>query len=133
MKKDISVVIIDDESDSQDLISGLLREYYPNLNILGYSVNIDDAFDLIKSTKPNLVYLDINLPRGSGINLLERFPVRKFEVIVVSGYPENKYKLERFRDIAFLNKPIKIETFRELTDRAIDSISEDPYKVHRYD
>jgi len=133
MKKDISVLIIDDESDSQDLLSGLLREYYPDINILGYSVNIDDAFDLIKKTKPNLVYLDINLPRGSGINLLERFPIRKFEVIVVSGYPENQYKLERFRDIPFLSKPIKIETFKELTDQAIDSISEDPYKVHRYD
>jgi two-component system LytT family response regulator len=133
MKKEISVVIIDDESDSQDLLSGLLREYYPNLNILGYSVNIDDAFELIKSTKPNLVYLDINLPRGSGVNLLERFPVRKFEVIVVSGYPENKSKLERFRDVLFLNKPVKIEAFKDVTDRALESIINDPYKVHRYD
>jgi len=133
MKNHIKVMIIDDETDAQDLIKGLLKEYYSNLEIIGTSVNIEDAFEIIKKEKPNLLYLDINLPRGSGINLLERFPVRKFEVIVVSGYPDNKEKLERFGDIPFLSKPFTIEEFKELTDQKLNSLAKDPYKVHRYE
>lgn len=132
MKNDIKVLIIDDESDAQELILGLLREYYPGIEVVATSVNIDDAFELIKKEKPNLLYLDINLPRGSGINLLERFPVRKFEVIVVSGYPDNRYKLKRFHDIPLLEKPFTIEDFKKLTDEKIESVQNDPYKVHRY-
>lgn len=133
MKKPIKVMIIDDETDAQELIKGLLREFYPDLEIIGASVNIEDAFEIIKREKPNLLYLDINLPRGSGINLLERFPIRKFEVIVVSGYPDNIEKLERFKDIPFISKPFTIEEFKWLTDEKISSLDKDLYKVHRYD
>lgn len=133
MKKPIKVMIIDDETDAQELIKGLLREFYPDLEIIGTSVNIEDAYEIIKREKPNLLYLDINLPRGSGINLLERFPIRKFEVIVVSGYPDNIEKLERFKDIPFISKPFTIEEFKWLTDEKISSLDKDLYKVHRYD
>lgn len=133
MKKPIKVMIIDDETDAQELIKGLLREFYPDLEIIGTSVNIEDAYEIIKREKPNLLYLDINLPRGSGINLLERFPIRKFEVIVVSGYPDNIEKLERFKDIPFISKPFTIEEFKWLTDEKISSLDRDLYKVHRYD
>lgn len=133
MKKPIKVMIIDDETDAQELIKGLLREYYPDLEIIGTSVNIEDAFEIIKKKTPNLLYLDINLPRGSGINLLERFPIRKFEVIVISGYPDNKEKLERFKDIPFISKPFTIEEFQTITDEKLNSLYEDIYKVHRYE
>lgn len=132
MKKDIKVLIVDDESDAQELIKGILNEYYPEVDIVATSVNIDEAFEIIKKEKPNLLFLDINLPRGSGINLLERFPIRKFEVIVVSGYPDNKLKLVQFKDIPFIEKPFTLEEFRKKTDDKIDSIRKDPYKVHRY-
>lgn len=133
MNKDIKVLIVDDESDSQELIVGLLNEFYPFVEIVARVVNIEDAFEIIKKQKPNLLFLDINLPRGSGINLLERFPIRKFEAIVISGYPDNKLKLMRFKDIPFLEKPFTIEEFRQLADSKIESIRKDPYKVHRYD
>lgn len=133
MPKKIKTWIIDDESDAQELIKGIIKEEYPELEVAGVSVNIDDAFEKIKKEKPNLVFLDINLPRGSGINFLERFPVRKFEVIVISGFPENKESLQRFRNIPFLQKPFSMDEFKKLTDLAIQSIQDDPHKVHRYD
>jgi|GEM_PF-1298386 DNA-binding NtrC family response regulator len=133
MKKKIPVWIIDDEADAQALIKRVLIDYYPEeLELLGTSVNIDDAFEQIKHQKPKLVFLDINLPRGSGINLLQRFPFRKFEVIVVSGFPENIDKVQKF-GIPFLQKPYSIRDLRNLIDQSIESIKKDPYKVYRYD
>lgn len=133
MNKKIKAWLIDDESDAQALIKKILEENYPDIELLGTSINIDDAFLQIKKEKPNLVFLDVNLPRGSGINLLERFPIRKFEVIVISGFPENKNKLARFRDIPFLQKPYSIEEFKELTNKALENLYKDLHKVHRYD
>lgn len=132
MKK-IKVWLIDDESDAQALIKRILVENYDEIELLGTSINIDDAFLQIKKHKPNLIFLDINLPRGSGINLLERFPIRKFEVIVISGFPENKQKLERFRDIPFLQKPYSVDDLKGLTDKALERLHLDLHKVHRYD
>lgn len=133
MKKKIKAWLIDDESDAQALVKKILVENYEEIELQGTSINIDDAFLQIKKHKPNLVFLDINLPRGSGINLLERFPIRKFEVIVISGFPENKNKLARFRDIPFLQKPYSIEELKELVDKALDNLNKDLHKVHRYD
>ncbi|NPD84868.1 response regulator [Lentimicrobium sp. L6] len=133
MKKKIKAWLIDDESDAQALVKKILVENYKEIELLGTSINIDDAFLQIKKYKPNLVFLDINLPRGSGINLLERFPIRKFEVIVISGFPENKNKLARFRDIPFLQKPYSIEDLKQLTDKALENLNKDLHKVHRYD
>ncbi len=133
MKKKIKAWLIDDESDAQALVKKILEENYEDVELLGSSINIDDAFLQIKKHKPNLVFLDINLPRGSGINLLERFPIRKFEVIVISGFPENKNKLTRFRDVPFLQKPYSIDDLKKLIDQSIESLREDLHKVHRYD
>jgi two-component system LytT family response regulator len=133
MKKSIKVLIVEDESDAQDLILGMLKEYYPDIEVLGCSLNIDDAFDRIRSEKPNLVFLDVNLPRGSGINLLERFPVRKFEAIVISGYPDNQQFLQKFKDVPFLEKPFTVDDFKDLTDQKIKQIKKNPYAIHRYE
>jgi len=129
----IKAWIIDDEKDAHSLIQGLINEYCPEIDIVGNSLNIDDAWDKIRTEKPQLIYLDINLPRGSGLDLLARFPIRKFEVIVISAFSENENKLGPFRDVPFLQKPYSIDKFLDLTNKAVSRIRKDPHSVHRYD
>lgn len=134
MKKRIPAWIIDDETAAQALIKRVLEEYYPDeIELIGTSVNIDDAFVQIKQKKPKLVFLDINLPRGSGINFLQRFPIRKFEVIVVSGFPENREIIENFKTtMYFLQKPYSIDTLQGFINQTLENIKKDPYKIYRY-
>jgi len=134
MKKRIPAWIIDDEVDAQDLIKRVLSEYYSDeIELIGISVNIDDAFTQIRQLKPKLVFLDMNLPRGSGINFLQRFPIRKFEVIVVSGFPENKQIIESFKTpMYFLQKPYSIGAIQDFINQTLENIKKDPYKVYRY-
>jgi len=132
MMKKIKAWIIDDERDARSLIKGIIADYCPDIEVIGESINIDSAWEVIRSEKPHLVYLDINMPRGSGIDLLARFPLRKFEVIVVSAYSENEKKLGPYKDIPFLQKPYSIDKFIDLSHHAVDIIRANPYQVHRY-
>jgi two-component system LytT family response regulator len=131
MKK-ISAWIVDDEINAQTFIKGIIDEYCSEVEVIGTSSSADDAYIDIKKNKPQIVYLDINIPRGSGISILEMFPVRKFEVIVISAYSYNEKKIKQFRDVPFLLKPISIDIFIEITKIAIEGIKRDPNKVHRY-
>jgi len=130
MKK-ITAWIVDDEINAQTFIKGIIQEYCSDIEIIGTSFSADDAYTDIKKNAPQLVYLDINIPRGSGISILEMFPVRKFEVIVISAYSYNEEKIKRYRDVPFLLKPISIDVFTETTKIAIERIKNNPYKVHR--
>ncbi|OYT16410.1 MAG: hypothetical protein B7C24_07960 [Bacteroidetes bacterium 4572_77] len=127
----IKAWIVDDESDAQQLLFGLIKTYCLDIEVVGSSVNIEDAWEGIRANKPHLVYLDMNMPRGGGLDLLERFPVRKFEAIIISAYPENKEKIVRYKDIPFLEKPFDIDDFISLTHQAIKKIRENPNQVHR--
>lgn len=72
------VVILDDEPDAITAIELIINEFCPQLTIAGTANMIDTGWDIIRSTEPDLVLLDIDMPRGGGFDLLERFPIRKF-------------------------------------------------------
>lgn len=131
--KTIKAWLVDDEADAYTLISGIIKNYCPDIELAGVSVNIEDAWEHIRKEKPQLVFLDVNMPRGTGIDLLERFPVRKFEVIMISAYPDNETKITKFRDIPFLHKPFSIDDFLQLTENAAELIRNNPNQVHRFD
>ncbi len=128
----IKAWIVDDEKDARSLIYGLVDEYCPEIEIIGDSINIDDAWDELRKEKPQLVYLDINMPRGSGLDLLVRFPVRKFEVIVISATSEKENNLEDNKDVAYLQKPYSIDKFLSFTNEAVARIRKNPNQVYRY-
>ena len=67
-------LIIDDENKSIETLSKIILEYCDDkLQILGIANNIDEAYPLILTLKPNIVFLDIEMPFGSGFDLLEKF------------------------------------------------------------
>lgn len=67
-------VIIDDEPRSVETLHNIVTNFSDfDLKYLGSAHNIEDGFNLIKQNKPDLVFLDIEMPFGSGFDLLEKF------------------------------------------------------------
>ncbi len=90
------VILIDDEPDSIISLEIILQEFCANSMLIVDKIPmIDAAWDSIKKHQPDLIFLDIDMPRGNGFDLLERFPIRKFEVIFITAYGryENKAKV----------------------------------------
>lgn len=105
------VAILDDEPDAVAGIELIIQEFCPQLEVVATANLIDKGWELIRDTKPDLVLLDIDMPRGSGFDLLERFPIRKFDVIFITAYARFEEKAKAYGAFEYLLKPIDIDGF----------------------
>ncbi|MCF8295956.1 MAG: LytTR family DNA-binding domain-containing protein [Saprospiraceae bacterium] len=120
----ISVVIIDDEKKSRDTLHGLLNKFCPNVTILGQADGYKSGVEEIKIRKPDAVFLDIQMPDGSGFKVLEEFEVINFEVIFTTAYDQFAIKAIKYSALDYLLKPIIPE---ELVD-AVEKVEQKKLK-----
>jgi two-component system LytT family response regulator len=114
MKKLIRVILVDDEPNSRDILAHLLR-LDGDIEILAKCQNIDEAMDAIKEYKPDLVFLDIEMPGGSGFELIERLSHTEINPAVVFVTAYNQYAIKAIKYAAFdyLLKPIDLDDLNQ--------------------
>ena len=118
-------VIIDDEPRSVESLHNIVTNFSDfDLKYLGSAHNIEDGFNLIKQTKPDLVFLDIEMPFGSGFDLVEKFEKINFQVIFTTGFDQYAITAIKFSALAYLLKPINITELKEAIGRANKKIEE---------
>ena len=102
----IKTLIIDDEKSSRDTLCGFVKNYCPDIQVIGESESAEQGIDQIKKLQPDLIFLDIELPLGSGFDLLEACKHANFEVIFTTAH--DKYALQAIKVCAldYLLKPI---------------------------
>jgi two-component system LytT family response regulator len=121
----IKYVIIDDEEKSIDTLSFMLKKYCEyDIEEEGVATNISDAYNLIKTQKPDLVFLDIEMPFGSGFDLLEKFDSLNFQVIFTTGFDHYAISAIKFSALDYLLKPISINELNIAVKKAIVKIEE---------
>jgi two-component system LytT family response regulator len=106
MKQLLRAVIIDDETNAREALTNLLRLISPEVEICGEAKNVDQGVELITREKPNLVFLDIQMPGKTGFDLLSAFEKVEFGVIFTTAYQEYAIRAFRFSAIDYLLKPI---------------------------
>lgn len=114
----IRAVIVDDEQDCREVLLQLLEQYCSEVEVIGEAGNAEDAFELINKTKPDLVFLDIQMPRVDGFSLLKRFQKVSFAVIFVTSHEEHAITAIRFSALDYLLKPLAIKELKEAVQRA---------------
>jgi two-component system LytT family response regulator len=102
----ITAVIIDDEALARDALENMVRLFCPNIQIVGQAFSVESGYNLIALLKPEVVFLDIQMPDGSGFDLLKRFSSIDFKFIIITAYQEFAVKAFRFSAIDFILKPI---------------------------
>lgn len=124
----IRTIIIDDESMNRDLISVLVHRLNPDFSILGGAENIENGYELINKEQPDLVFLDIKMPGGTGFDLLKKIGYPKFEVVFITAFDEYAVKAFEFNAIDYLLKPIDQERM-EITLKKVQSKINDKLKL----
>ncbi len=109
MQTNITSILVDDEQSSRETLATILHRYCPDVQILAQASNIQEAYDQIQQLKPNLVFLDIEMPQGNAFALLEKFDEIPFKIIFTTAYKQ--YALEAIKVEAsdYLLKPISIK------------------------
>lgn len=114
----IKTLIIDDDQANIKTLQKMVHLYCPQIELLGSATNIDDAYNLIRKEQPSLIFLDIEMPNGSGFDLLRKFGDITFDVIFTTAY--DQYALEALRKNAldYLLKPIDIDALQQAVLKA---------------
>lgn len=119
MIRKLITVIIDDEPDAVDFIASIINEYCPGLEVCGKAGNVKDGVNLINEVKPELVFLDVEMPNGTGFDLLTHFPEKDFDVVFITAFNHYAIKAIKFSAIDYILKPININEFIESVNRVI--------------
>ncbi len=114
----INSLIVDDEVKAIGLLRKQLKRHCPEINVVAEAQNIDDAISMIELYHPQLIFLDIEMARGSGFDLLEKVHIRSFHVIFVTAHSEFAIKAFRFSVTDYLLKPVN----RELLVQAVQKV-----------
>jgi two-component system LytT family response regulator len=102
----IKAIIIDDEMHCRKTLSILLKEYCPDVQVIEQCDNGETGVESIKKLKPDLVFLDIEMPHMNGFEMLEQCPEISFAVIFTTGYDQYAIRAIRFNALDYLLKPI---------------------------
>lgn len=113
----IRTLLIDDEVKSCDVLSKILLNYCTDIEIAGAAHNVDEAYQLILEQKPDLVFLDIQMPGGDGFSLLEKFDDINFHVIFVTAFDRFAVKAIKFSALDYLMKPVNIDEVIEAVNK----------------
>jgi two-component system, LytTR family, response regulator len=119
----IKAVIVDDEKPSREALSNYLREFCPNIQIVAECKSAKMAFKTISEIQPQLVFLDIEMPKGSGFDLLRMFKIINFKVIFITAFSNYAVQAFRFSATDFLLKPVKISELIEAVTKVQNDIA----------
>lgn len=119
----ITAVIIEDELSGIDNLTLLLSKFCPGVKLVGTARSAKEGRQVILDLKPNLVFLDIEMPYGNGFDLIESIEKIEFEVIFVTAF--DKYALRAIKSSAidYLLKPIDIEELIKAVNKAADNVA----------
>lgn len=113
----ITCVIIEDEVDTRRLLKSLLEDYCEGVTVLGEAGNVQEGVALIRAHQPQLVFLDIALPKESGFSLYKYFDKIDFQVIFTTAFSQYAIQALKLAALDYLMKPINIEELMESLER----------------
>ena len=102
----IRTVIIDDEPAAIDVIKELCRQLTTDVQIEGVAMNGIEAVKTIIHYKPDLVFLDVDMPLMNGIEVIEKLPEKSFKLIFTTGSSAYAFKAIKLEAVDYLLKPI---------------------------
>lgn len=100
------VILVDDELANLENLEVLLSKNCPNVKVVAVANTIDDAFTKVNLHHPDLLFLDIQMGKTTGFDLLKLLDARPFEVIFVTAYDNYGIQAVKFAALDYLLKPV---------------------------
>lgn len=125
MKIKISCVIVDDEASGRIVLKELLNKFHPEIQVIGEADSAENGFKEISALKPDLVFLDIQMPGGNGFDLLKKFNNIAFKIIFVTSYQQYAISAFKFNALDYLLKPIDIEELNNSIQKVKQAITKE--------
>lgn len=106
MGTNTNVIIVDDEQEARQSLQEIITKNCNEINILGTTDSVSNAVSLIKKTKCDVLFLDINLQDGTGFDILNQVDYRKIKIIFTTAYDEYAIRAIKLSAVDYLLKPL---------------------------
>ncbi len=125
----LSTCIIDDEVGMRNNLKHHLNSLDLPVRLVGEAGNVEEGIILLKAQKPDLVFLDVEMPDGKGFDILKRLPELQSNIIFVTAH--NRYAVEAFRFSAldYLLKPIDADELKLAVGKAVQALEKESYQL----
>ncbi len=124
----IRAIIIDDEQSARNVLSNLLNRYN-NIEIVAQVRNLKEGVEQIKKLKPQVVFLDVEMPNYAGYEIVKFIDKIDFEIIFVTAYDQYAIKAFELNAIDYLVKPIDREKLTIAVNKLKDKLTKKNIQV----
>jgi two-component system LytT family response regulator len=121
MKK---ALIIDDENRTRELIAKMITSFGFDIEAIPAGENVQSGIKAIEKIKPDIVFLDIQMPDGTGFDVLRSVKNKNFEVVFITAHEEFAIKAIKFSALDYLLKPIDPSELRAAVEKAIKAVDD---------
>ena len=134
MINSISAIIVDDENNSIEVLKRLIQLNCPQLKVVEAAQSVDEAIQKIGLMKPDLVFLDIQMPKASGFDLLKHYGTDlPFQLIFVTSYDQFALSAIKFSALDYLLKPVDVNELKEAVNKAIEKVNNQKSVAYLYE
>ncbi|MEI6021368.1 MAG: LytTR family DNA-binding domain-containing protein [Bacteroidota bacterium] len=116
----IKTLIIEDEAKSRQMLAAMLERNCPEITIAGLAKDVKEGVAMIKELQPDLVFLDISMPDGSGFDLLEQVSGHKFELIFATASDQHAIRAIKYSACDYLLKPIDMDELKLAVNKVLN-------------
>ncbi len=116
----IKAIVVDDEKNSREVITELLKECFDEIKIVAQAGDVKTSIAEIEKHKPNLLFLDIDLPDGTGFDILKNIEYRDMKVIFITAHQDYAIQAIKFSAFDFILKPYNSGELIKTVRRVID-------------
>ena len=115
----MKTLIIEDEQKSREMLATLVKKNFPQLTIVGLAKNVAEGVEFINTLSPDLVFLDISMPDGTGFDVLEKTQGLKFDIIFTTATDKHALKAIKYSACDYLLKPIDVDELKPTVEKLI--------------
>jgi two-component system LytT family response regulator len=116
-KPAFTALVVDDEAKSRDVLCYLLETYLPEIGEVRTAASVAAAAAMLREWKPDLLFLDVEMPRANGLALLQEFPERSFAVIFTTAFDSYAIPAIKAEALDYLLKPVDPVELRQAFGR----------------
>ncbi len=121
----LRAIVIDDIDSIRKKNVEIIKLHCPNIAIIGQANSVESGVTLIKQIVPDIVFLDVEMPDGTGFDLLQKLKPINFKVIFVTGYEDFAIRAFRFSAVDYLLKPLDPSDLIEAVNKAEEALNKD--------
>lgn len=118
----INAIIIDDENRSRKTLRALVNQMMPDIQFIAEADSVSAGIEVIEKHNPDLLFLDIQMPDGTGFDILKQLKNWDFEVIFTTAYDQYAIDAFNFSAIGYLLKPIDEQDLKKNLTKALKLI-----------